>query len=505
MKNVSTLCAALAVTATPLMAENIVPTDMAPTCVVSPADFKSWFAGKSVAENAAVSAPDSVTFTADHNNNPDKCDFYQWGAQMFLWLTSAEGDKHVMDGQGFFTVSPKDQAGNRTLIPNSITTPSALQLRSMKTDTPTPDDIGEIGQAGGSGVLMSQANSLVYYGLMANDAYAYFLTGQKAPSSSLSSKTMFPRNAADLADLETYLKSDWSDVTLHTGNQLAMELKTAWVKSSTLENPQDYITISGSIPNFVANATNTKMTVAASPAANTVELALVGMHVVGTVQDHPEFVWATFEHVNNAPDAPYYYLADDGTTALHGYNTTSDFLFMDKGGAATNANVECMSENKAGAIVVKTTAKGQPVCAGGIVPSNTVREYPWGSLANDASSGTISNNTLLLSINNSVRSQLAAGDARANYIQTGSVWTTTPSAGATAPIPNQGSNQSLNLRGSTNITNMTMETYTQGTNCFSCHSLPQDAGNSFGPFGPKLENPGLSHIYYKIKGLVPAK
>jgi hypothetical protein len=28
---------------------------------------------------------------------------------------------------------------------------------------------------------------------------------------------------------------------------------------------------------------------------------LVGLHVVLTVKDHPEFVWATFEHVRNAP------------------------------------------------------------------------------------------------------------------------------------------------------------------------------------------------------------
>jgi len=31
------------------------------------------------------------------------------------------------------------------------------------------------------------------------------------------------------------------------------------------------------------------------------------MHVVGTVKGHPEMVWATFEHVNNAPNEAYPY------------------------------------------------------------------------------------------------------------------------------------------------------------------------------------------------------
>jgi len=36
----------------------------------------------------------------------------------------------------------------------------------------------------------------------------------------------------------------------------------------------------------------------------TATVALVGVHVVGVVQDHPEFIWGTFEQVENAPDLP---------------------------------------------------------------------------------------------------------------------------------------------------------------------------------------------------------
>jgi hypothetical protein len=494
MKKLSYLCAALAASTSPAWADNIVPTDMAPTCVVSGSTIEQWFASGSVAANGAVNAPDSVTFRSDYNNDPSTCDFYKWGAQMFLWLTSTESGKHVLDGPSFFTVEPADSSGKRTFLANTSTSAPTLRLRSGKTDTPTGDDIGEFGQAGSSGVLMSQGKSLVYYGLAANDAYAYFLTGQKTPNSSLSGKTMFPHNDVDLLDLKTYLASSWPNVTLLTGDQLAMELKTSWVEASTLSNPDDYITVTGTVPNFVSSKDNTVMSVDSTTPNKTVNLALTGMHVVGTVQDHPEFVWATFEHVNNAPDAPYYYLADDGTITLNGYDSDHDFLFMARGNAMEDANTECMQEasGEIKANMTGVTDSESPVCVGGIVPSNTVREYPWGSLANDASSSTITNNTLLLSINASVRSQLDAGDVRKNYIQTGSVWTTTPSSGEAAPIPNQVANQALNLRGSTSIANMTMETYTQGTNCFSCHSLSKGAPDSFVPFG-------LSHIYSELQ------
>ncbi|GGX46975.1 hypothetical protein GCM10007385_13370 [Tateyamaria omphalii] len=496
MKTIVCVTAACVAIAGPVWADSIVPTDMAPTCVVAPDTFKGWFADDTIAANAAVNAPDSVTFTTTYGD-PDKCDFYTWGAQMFLWLTSTDGTKLVLDSPNFFTIAPADSDGNRVFIENTDSTPAALQVRSEKADTPAGDDIGEIGQAGSSGVLMSQDNSLVYYGLAANDAYAYFLTGQKDPNSTLASKTTFPYNQTDLDDLNAYMSTSWSGTTLLTGNQLAMELKTSWVEASTLADSSTYLTIEGTIPNFVANDDNSSMSVDTTNPTKTVALALTGMHVVGTVQDHPEFVWATFEHYNNAPDAPYYYLADDGTITLNDFDSDHDFLFMARNGTQAGANTECMKAKSDGTIAVQINSTGGFMCNGGIVPSNTVREYPWGSLANDPSSATVSNNTLLLSINNSVRSQLAAGDIRANYIQTGSVWTTTPSDGSVAPIPNQTANQALNLRGSTSIANMTMETYTQGTNCFSCHSLSEGAPNSFQAFG-------LSHVYSQIEPLQPA-
>ena len=38
-------------------------------------------------------------------------------------------------------------------------------------------------------------------------------------------------------------------------------------------------------------------------------MAMVGLHVVGSVKGHPEMVWATFEHIDNAPQNNYVYIA----------------------------------------------------------------------------------------------------------------------------------------------------------------------------------------------------
>ena len=251
------------------------------------------------------------------------------------------------------------------------------------------------------------------------------------------------------------------------------------------------MTISAVVPVYMANSSNTTWT---PNGTKTKRLALTGIHIVGTVQDHPEFVWATFEHVSNTPDADYFYTNASGQTAEQPFSSAADFLFIAKGGPQTPANVKCAVGGTSGTIVAATVSKtdSTPACTGGIVPSNTVRTYPWGSNASDSSATVLKNNTLLLSINDSVRTQLASGDLRINYVQMGGIWTTTPSTGGDAPIPNQNGDQSANLRGSLKLFNATMETYTQGTNCFSCHNLSQGAPNSFGAYK-------LSHIYSTIQ------
>ncbi|MCA1780247.1 MAG: hypothetical protein LC637_12955 [Xanthomonadaceae bacterium] len=477
------------------------PPSVKPTCTVPEATFQSWFAGDAVEPNGAVWPADSLNFP-EHNT---RCDFYRWGAQMFLWLTSPEGNGWVLDGPTIFTVSPPVN-GERKLIRNGQGSAFEVTTRATKRD-----DIAELAQAGSGGVLLSQQKSLVYYGVHVNDVYGYFLSAQKTagPGSYFGSVTDFPIGPNDINQLNMYMASAFPGEQLSDEMALTIELKTSWVDASTLSNPDDYVTVKADSPSFTRNADNTIWTRAGT---EPLTLALVGMHVMGTVKNHPEFVWATFEHKDNTPDAGYFYTKPDGQTAYQPQPTSGSFTFHN-GEFGTQANVECAQQAstdgdgyEAGDLIAARlkTPTDDPIkplaCSDGIIPSNTIREKPWGGKPDRNSE---ENNTLLISLNQSVLSQLAVGDVRKNYIQIGSIWTAPATTAGIAPIPSRPPFTTADLRGSLDLYNSTMETYTfEGApNCFSCHALFKDdkgnyPTNSFGAFE-------LSHIYSEIEPLHP--
>lgn len=464
------------------LAQSSLPTDVQPTCPVSKTEFNSWFMAGKVTPDGRVKPADSVNFPTDNT----VCDFYKWGAQMFLWLTSPESDGLVLDGSAIFNVLPADDQGVRYMVPNKDGMPIPMSVRREKFD-----DIGEVGQAGGGGVLMSQANSLVYYGVHVNNVYGYFLTGQK--HNQFPGMNEFPHNHDDLDDVEKYVTANYS-TPLYASEALVMELKTSWVEASSLPNAGDFIQMEATIPTFTPNSDNTLWT--QNSTTNTTKLALVGMHVVGTVQNHPEFVWSTFEHISNVPDSDYYYYDKRKNLKKHAFSSDSNFVFMPKNGTQDNANTECMAFNN-GNIVANKDSSGNPVCSGGVVPSKTYRINPWGSqsmASGKPDTASATNNTLLLSNNNSVIAQLANSDLRKNYIQIGGIWTSAPSDTADAPIPETAGYKSSDLRGSLILANSTMETYHQSMDCFACHQQSTTAPNSFQPFE-------LSHIYSQISPL----
>ena len=202
------------------------------------------------------------------------------------------------------------------------------------------------------------------------------------------------------------------------------------------------------------------------------KLALVGMHVVGPVQGHPEMVWATFEHSQNAPNNSFYVsIPDPFFPSLQvPYNSKGTWNFMTNGGSQTGALIAQM--------VVGPT--NNPVCAAGSIcatagnsirQNNVYRAMPWGNLPTPASAN---NNSQLISLNNDIRGMLSAlGDVRDNYFQVGAVWTQNGS------IPSSGTDTSKQI-GSKLLANTTMETYHQ-TNingCFGCHNASSSTGTS---------------------------
>ncbi|MFN0213313.1 MAG: hypothetical protein ACKVT2_03590 [Saprospiraceae bacterium] len=466
------------------------PQDAMQSCTLSQAEFNSWFINQTPTENGLVLPANSVTF--GHNNN---CDFYKWSWQMFAWLVSPlDANQSVMSSPVFYTVSPENEKKQRTLIPH--VKGQALRATSSITQVgpngkPTIIDNNgnlvesEEGQAGGSHGLMSQAGSIVYYITMVNDVFAVYLSAAKSKQMS---GLQFPTTAAQRDSIVAIATAN--GITIPDPNALAIEIKTSWVEASTLSNPGNYFTIDAIVPTY--NKTDSLWT---PTGEQTIKLALLGAHVVGSTSGHPEMVWATFEHLQNAPFAAYDYLTNKNVVDTVQAESQGSWTLS----AAPNGPSSNISHFK---------ASGNTLIAENgftISSSNTSQVFPWGSKmgvspnAEDKSSAA--SNSEVISINNSVFGWLIGNDIRKNYLMIGATWT----SGGVTPSGNSFSNNPTDpgpgaAIGTSLLANTTMETYKQNgtTQCFTCHS------------GGNLLPGTLSHVYTDLQPLpnfkiLPAK
>jgi hypothetical protein len=362
-----------------------------------------------------------------------------------------------------------DKAG-KTIATQALTLKAAAQVRTVRRIIINRipiflDSSGNVidteeGQADLS-VLVAQNGSLVYYATIVNDVYAYFLTGAK--DGKITPSNSFPTTAANLAQITAFASAH--GVTFPDPNALAIEVKSAWIEAAGLPNLSSYITMQATIPTYNTSS-STSWTVTGQ---KTVELALVGIHVVGSTAGHPEMIWSTFEHFGNAPNAAYSYNSTAGTKTVP-QNTAGTWLFSTSGSGGPFNIVH--AQNLTGADI--TAVSGQTIS-----PSDTMRIKPWGGAANASpnplDSTAAASNTEIISINNSISSMMPSGDVRNNYFMTGATWT----IGGASPTSNFGNpgNTGGNTVGTSQLNNTTMETYQQGTtafvangsNCFACH------------------------------------
>lgn len=323
----------------------------------------------------------------------------------------------------------------------------------------------EQGQADFSALEAQTAanGSMVYYATMVNDVYAYFLTGVKDGAITTSTPNQFPTTNADLNSIVAFAMAHGKpNPPFPDPNALAIEVKSSWVVAAGLPNLSTYVTMTATIPTY--NQSNPNLWTPTGQ--QTVQLALVGMHVVGSTAGHPEMVWATFEHISNTPNATYTYNSTAGAQTVS-QNTSGTWLFSASGSAGP-FNIAHMSFTGPPSNNIQSSGSFT------ISPSDTLRSDPWGIDGTNAFS-----NTEVISMNAHVRGMMASGDVRANYVMTGATWTPfgSPPSG---PTPGVGTNR---------LANSTMETYQQSvSNCFTCHQ------NGLNPNG-------LSHVYGGLKPL----
>jgi hypothetical protein len=346
----------------------------------------------------------------------------------------------------------------------------------------------EQGQAD-NGVIFSQNGSLVYYITIVNDVFAYMRTASVDNGISPSPLT-FPTTQGEVNKIVAFAQTH--GVTIADASALAIELKSSWVEADTVSDPSKYIIMSAVVPTF--DKSDPKQW---KPDGGTksVKLALVGFHVVGSTKGHPEMIWATFEHSDNAPSSSYAYVNSNDHETTVPQSASGKWTFSETNPTGAFNTQVAKFDNKTGNINVFGGASK-------LQPSNVLRAKPWGAASDvvpNPIDGSVANsNTEIISLNNSVRSQLTNGDVRSNYILIGATWTILG-----APPDNADPGQPTNEVGTNMLTNSTMETFQQGvdstkqgstTNCFSCHN--NDRSDD-----PNKNSTFLSHVYPKLNPL----
>jgi len=477
-------------TDTAVLQQTSLPQDVLQSCVVNVDTLASWFVGGQITENGQVNAANSLLFNPQNN-----CSFYTWSEQMFLWLTSKDGSGTVFESPDFYTVSPADATGARQLIPHSAGQMLRATSNLAKVET-------EEGQATDN-VLLDRYGNVVYFITMVNDVYAAMVQMAAQYPDSI---TQFPTSQTQLTSILNYANKN--NIPISNPNTLAMELKTSWVKLNGGMNKEDYITINAVIPLYESLGDSTWVLTGDTTAT----LALVGMHIVGSANGHPELIWSTFEHRSNTPNSSYQYIDTTGKTVTVAPDSTGQWLFNQNAQNTNIADANLSYAKFSNNQIVANKTNSQT-----IQPSNTIRVLPWGCAydvqPNQQDTTPAAANSEVIAINNSIINNLKGNDIRKNYIFIGSTWTmngAVPNGNVYNPTVS-GSTAPGAAIGTSSLANSTMETDFQlkptanisgvsaSNTCFTCHNGTLDP--KIYPVSPNFI--GLSHVFGQLMLGVP--
>jgi len=424
----SKLLAAFAVMA--FAAALSVPARTQPACTAN----ANWF------PHARTPEPDSINFPKGLTPTVTNCSFHKWSWNAFLWLTQ--------DVKG----EPRFEHFTATGIEAAPGVLDPLIGRSSKSRA-----LDLVEQAGPNGIMVDLQGRPIYYSIHSDATFGDFIKKN------------------DLLD-PAKLRAFDPNASFPSGS---MTLKAAWKVVAPGENVSTFYTRQAQIA--LLTVKNGKIVL--SDKTRTARVALVGFHVAGAVKGHPEMIWATFEHRNNAPDLrkPLNDMKPDDVVS------DKNWTFYRAGTVFKNCNV-----NSAGAGALKLDEAKQTLSP----VTQACRIFPFGG-------GNAMNVANIKALNASVLSQLKG--VWNNYFEVGAIWFS--AADALKPNCTFQTGSSLEcpatpgtpiLTGSTQVSNTTVETFTQSQsaqdNCFACHNTVQvTSQNTQVPSLPGL-NVDISHV-----------
>jgi hypothetical protein len=375
------------------------------------------------------------------------CVFHQWAWQKFLWLTQkVNGEPRFMS-----FASPESLLG--------------IERKGMMPRTEKDNDahaFDEFAQAGTDGVFVAHNGRAVYYSQYLNTTFVDFILN------------------ANLNDYTKVLAQIDKDPSINypidaKTQQGSTELKVSWMIVEAGDDVSDMFTTSAEIATL--ENVNGKIQVS-NTQTQVVTLALVGFHIAGIVNGHPEMVWATFEHLENAPNMPT-------NLPLEDIVSNDNFTFYTANTTAADCNINYSASDLQ--VLDQASQKLSPI-------TQVCRQYEYG---NAAGVNTTNDKNIQL-INQSVVAQIGADNIWRNYREVGAIWFNT----LNALQPGLSLGDDKLLTGSLSLSNSTIETFTQVAstedNCFRCHHTLEQ-------YPPKLSmqmlpqaNLNISHAFQNI-------
>jgi len=411
-----------------------------PTASPQPICPRLGWAEGLVAYTAYPAPPFPTDDTA--NVNAQDCAFHQWSWEAFVWATAIGPDLRPR----FTTLNNGEELGKKPVAtkgPKPLNLkPRDLKPAGARQNQPSDDPA----QAGG-GVLVDPNGQIVWYSTHINDIYFQFLQQNGGANYANASATLtWPVGAA--------------------------VFKAAWKVVPDGTPPAGFYTEKTTVPLLVnkKDKNGKQIGIGIDPSGKTrpVTVALVGLHVVGVTQNHPEFLWGTFEQIQNAPDLP------PGMA----YNSTSPvskqgFTFYAANTPANACNVKATpTVDPAKQTVTPITNVFRQFATGGAEPFRTQDIND----VNTAAQGEMANM-------GKGKNPQPKETVWANYKLIGTLWL---QANTLQPDVSQLEKQGV---ASIDLANATLETYFQGpqnnfngnpmANCFMCHNTgPSFSGSS---------------------------
>ncbi len=413
---------------------------------------------------------------------PDDCGFYKWAWEAFLYATQpADGKTALLSLATFedvFKVKESrlfadQQPGLLSLAPQRAKAGGAAGTALFK--------MRDMLQAGSRDVLVDQQGNAVWYAIHLNKTFQSFVQDY------------------GLLDVEK-LRNLPKDLEFRTGS---LELKSAW-KIIEGPPPKNYITTRAVIPVFKTDQSGD--IVRDGGKTRVVTVALLGLHVVGTIEGHPEFIWATFEHVLHEGTGPWQ--RDLAPTAKANPSGSAppivesgpeNYTLYPKVNAKDGATPARDANDGESLYSLKLDEKTQTFSP----HSNVYRVFP-GSKSDDPEE-----DDAVTSLNADMQAHfqsLGGYDVRSNYQLVGGIWLNTPQDDFKAGVDFQAEaakprKQPL-FGGEDRLSNMSMESFTQPSNsspnCFSCH-------NTEGVSGLGASRLNMSHALSKFFSIVTQK